>query len=99
VGKLLSRKLRQEIMPFAMESSGQLDLEALHAGIRDGANRVGLLASGSLAAALGVVLMLAEPAATTESTPLAALAQNSEARALVAFALSDAYDDLVKALE
>ncbi|MEO5768558.1 MAG: hypothetical protein ABIS92_09435, partial [Polyangia bacterium] len=100
VGKLLSRKLRQEIMPFAMESSGQLDLEALHAGIRDGANRVGLLASGSLAAALRVVLMLAEPGAVAGGASLpAVLARNAEARALLSFALSDAYDDLVKAVE
>ncbi|MEP6654976.1 MAG: hypothetical protein ABJA82_16555, partial [Myxococcales bacterium] len=100
VGKLLSRKLRQEIMPFAMESSGQLDLEALHAGIRDGANRVGLLASGSLAAALRVVLMLTEPAASAAGPALpAVLARNPEARALLSFALSDAYDDLVKAVE
>jgi tetratricopeptide (TPR) repeat protein len=102
VAKLMPRKLRNEIMPFAMESSGYLDLGALQTGIRDGANRVGLLAAGGLAAGLRVVLSLAEAgAAATDPLDLspAALSRSAEAEALLVFALSDEYDDLVKALE
>jgi hypothetical protein len=104
VAKLMPRKLRQEIMPFAMESSGYLDLGALQSGIRDGANRVGLLAAGSLAAGLRVVLSLADAEGGAGATdPLdvspAALSRSAEAEALVVFAMSDEYDDLVKALE
>ncbi len=96
VAKLIPKKLRQEVMPFAMESSGAIDLAALHAGIRDGANRIGLCASGSLGAALRVILTMS--GAGTSVSP-AAIKRNAEARALLAFALSDEYDDLVRSLE
>jgi tetratricopeptide (TPR) repeat protein len=92
--KHLSRKLRQEVMPFAMESSGALDLDALRAGIQDGVNRVGLIASGSAAAALRVIL-------TAAGAPIgaASVRRIPEAQALLEFALSDEHDDLVRALD
>ena len=85
-------------MPFAMECSGALDLAGLHAGIRDGANRVGLLGAGSLRAALRVV-MAAAGAALDGRISTAAIKRDAQAMALVSFALSDEYDDLVRALE
>jgi tetratricopeptide (TPR) repeat protein len=101
VARLMPRKLRQEIMPFAMESSGALDLDALIGGIRDGANRVGLLASGSLGAALRVLQATSSVVGQSGGTRarLSELFDNAEAKALLVFALSDEYDDLVKALE
>ena len=98
VAKLMPKKLRQEVMPFAMESSGELDLGALRLGIRDGANRVGLVASGSLAASLKVLMIAAGQSAG--ATPSAAMiTRHEEAMTLLTFALSDEYDDLVRSLE
>jgi len=81
-------------MPFAVESAGGFDLEALRGAVRDGANAAGLLASGSLAAAVAVVL-----AAAGRPLTLADLGASAEALALVDFALSDGYDDLCHAME
>jgi hypothetical protein len=81
-------------MPFALEASGALDVAALAAGIRDGVNRVALLACGSLAAALRVLLMVSGQAPT-----VAAVRAHPEARALLQFALSDEHDDLVGSME
>jgi tetratricopeptide (TPR) repeat protein len=94
VARVLSRRLRQEVMPFAIESAGELDLDALHEAVRDGANHVGLLASGSLPASLAVVLAVAGRTLT-----LAHVAHNPEALALLDFALSDGYDELARELE
>jgi tetratricopeptide (TPR) repeat protein len=94
VARALSRRLRQEVMPFAIESAGALDLGALHEAVRDGANQVGLLASGSLPASLAVVL-----ATAGRSLTLAQVGANPEALALLDFALSDAYDELGRELE
>jgi tetratricopeptide (TPR) repeat protein len=94
VARVLSRRVRQEVMPFAMESAGALDLVALHEAVRDGANQVGLLASGHLPSALSVVLAVAGRTLT-----LAHLAANPEAMALLDFALSDGYDEICRELE
>ncbi len=101
MARLMPRRLRQEVMPFAMESSAPLDLEALRAGILDGANRVGLLASGSLGAALRVLWATSIDADRTATAhpPPSTFFGNAEAQALLVFALSDEYDDLVKALD
>ena len=63
------------------------------AGIREGADRVGLLASGSLAASLGVIF-----AGAGERPSVDGLQRLAEARALLEFALSDEHDDLVQLL-
>ena len=52
VARALSRRLRQEVMPFAIECAGPLDLAALHEAVRDGANQVGLLASADRPSAM-----------------------------------------------
>ena len=94
VAKVLSRRVRQEVMPFAMESAGPLDLGALHEAVRDGADQVGLLASGHLPSALSVVLAVGGRPLT-----LANVAANPEALALLDFALSDGYDEICRELE
>ncbi|HEX3698224.1 MAG TPA: hypothetical protein VH374_22825 [Polyangia bacterium] len=96
VGRLLSRKLRQDVMHFALESATGFDLQALVAAVRDGANAVGLLAAGDLPASLAAVL-----AARGGRRPLTltAIAADDEALALLNFALSDPYADLCRAME
>jgi len=93
MARQISKKARPELLPFALESSGELDVTALAAGIREGADRVGLLASGSLGASLEVIF-----AAAGQSPSAEALRDFAEARALVEFALSDEHDDLLQLL-
>jgi hypothetical protein len=94
IAKLLPRKLKPEVMPFAIESAGAFSLEALHAAVRDGANAVGLLACGDLAASLAVVI-----SGRTQTLSLAEVAGHPEALALLRFALSDDYDEMAEAME
>jgi hypothetical protein len=94
IAKLLSRKLKAEVMPFAVESAGAFDVAAVHAAVRDGANAVGLLACGDLPAALAALL-----AGSRRTLAPADLAGQPEALALLRFALSDDYDDLAQAME
>ncbi|HVZ75493.1 MAG TPA: hypothetical protein VHJ20_24135, partial [Polyangia bacterium] len=94
VAKLLPRKLKPELMPFAIESAGTFDLDAMHAAVRDGANAFGLLACGDLPAALAVVL-----AGTGLTLAPADLARDPEALALLRFALSDDHDELAASME
>jgi hypothetical protein len=94
VAKLMPRKLKGEVMPFAVESAGAFSLEALHAAVRDGANAAGLLACGDLAAALAVVV-----AGSGRTLAPADLATHAEALALLRFALSDDYDEMAEAME
>jgi hypothetical protein len=94
VAKLLPRKLKAEVMPFAVESAAAFDLAAVHEAVRDGANAVGLLASGDLPAALAAVV-----AGSSRTLAPAELAQHAEALALLRFALSDDYDELAQAME
>ncbi|HTA20430.1 MAG TPA: tetratricopeptide repeat protein, partial [Polyangia bacterium] len=94
IAKILPRKLKPEVMPFAVETAGAFDVAALHAAVRDGANAVGLLACGDLPAALAAVL-----AGSGRTLAPADLAPHAEALALVRFALSDDYDELGQAME
>jgi hypothetical protein len=94
VAKALPRKLKSEVMPFAVESAGAFDLTALHAAVRDGANGVGLLACGDLPAALAAIL-----AGSGLTLAPADLSRHAEALALLRFALSDDYDELAQAME
>ena len=94
IAKLLPRKLKPEVMPFAVESAGDFDLAAVYAAVRDGANAVGLLACGDLPAALAA--LLAGSGRTLTPTDLS---RHAEALALVRFALSDDYDELAQAME
>jgi hypothetical protein len=103
VEHLIPRKLKPQVMPFAIESAGPFDLAALYAAVRDGANATGLLAVADLPAALSVVLALSgsivAASPTGSGVTLAAIAASPEARALLLYAVSDDYDELARALE
>jgi hypothetical protein len=99
--RLVPKKLKQQILPFAMECAGTYDLTALHAAVRDGANAAGLLAADDLPAALAVVLAAAGMGSADPHRPLtlSPVVAHPEALALLRFAVSDDYDDLAQALE
>jgi hypothetical protein len=102
--RAIPRKLKPQVMPFAVESAGAFDLAALYTATRDAANAVGLLAAADLPAALSVILeisgtILAPPGAGGPGLTLAAIAANPEAMALLQFAVSDELDDLARELE
>jgi hypothetical protein len=102
--RMLPRKLKQQVLPFAIESAGPFDLAALYIAVRDGANAAGLLATADLPAALSVILALSGSVTTSSASEpgaltSAAIAASPEAMTLVLFALSDDYDDLARALE
>jgi Tfp pilus assembly protein PilF len=101
--RAIPRKLKPQVMPFAVESAGAFDVAALTTAVRDGANAVGLLASADLPAALSVILEAAGtivvPAPGGPGLSLAAIGSNPEAMSLLRFAVSDDHDDLARALE
>ncbi len=102
--RAIPRKLRPQVMPFAVESAGAFDLGALYAATRDGANAVGLLGAGDLPAALSVILelsgtILSAPEAGGPGLTLEAIGGNPEAMALLQFAVSDEFDELARELE
>ena len=99
--RAIPRRLKPQVMPFAVESAGAFDLEALHAATRDAANVVGLLAAGDLPAALSVILesSSSSPGAGGRGLTLEAIGANSEAMALLQFAVSDEFDELARELE
>ena len=95
--RLIPRKIKPAAAPFAIESAGPFDVAALHAAVRDGANATGLLASADLPAALSVILAVS--GMHDQPLALSPIVANPEARALLRFAVSDAYDDLAAAME
>ena len=102
--RAIPRKLKPQVMPFAVESAGVFDLGALYAATRDTANVVGLLAAGDLPAALSVILEVSGGRAPAKprggrGLTLEAIGPNPEAMALLQFAVSDEFDDLARALE
>src|SRR5262249_44489747 len=67
VARIVPRKLHQDLMPFALECAApDLDLRALPIGLAHTANRAGLLASGSLGAAMSALRRLDDPAQLRE---------------------------------
>jgi hypothetical protein len=102
--RAIPRKLKLQVMPFAVESAGAFDLGALCAATRDAANAVGLLAAADLPAALSVILeisrtIVAVPEAAERRLTLEEIGANPEAMALLQFAVSDEFDDLARELE
>jgi hypothetical protein len=95
--RLIPRKIKPAAAPFAIESAGPFDVAALHAAVRDGANATGLLAAADLPAALSVILAVS--GMHDQALTLSPIVANPEARALLRFAVSDAYDDLAAAME
>ena len=94
VARALPKALRAELAPFAAEIGVPFGLEGLVAAVQDTAARAGLLASGDLAASLRVLCAV-------YGQPLApdAVAAVPPAVALLDFALSDSYEELVSALD
>jgi tetratricopeptide repeat protein len=104
--RAIPRKLKPQVMPFAVESAGAFDLAALYEATRDAANAVGLLAAGDLPAALAVILAISGTGLAARGTAtggsgltLEALGANPEAMALLQFAVSDEFDELARELE
>jgi tetratricopeptide (TPR) repeat protein len=99
--KVIPRKLKQELMPFALECSGAgLDLRALGASVVHSANRAGLATCRSVYAALSVLARMSGTIGlpTEPQGRARALADNLEASELLRFSVSDAYLDLRRAM-
>src|SRR5262249_30820059 len=57
MGRLIAKRLRDEVVPFASELTGHaFDHQALWLGVQHTGNRAGLLAAGSAIASLGVLV-------------------------------------------
>jgi tetratricopeptide (TPR) repeat protein len=98
VGKAIPKRIRQELMPFALECSGP-SLRELGAAVVHSANRAGLLTSRSVHAALSVLRKAAsKPAHHTPEQRVAGLRGNQEAEELLAFAVSDSHFELRRAM-
>jgi hypothetical protein len=95
--RLVPRKLKPTLAPFAIETAGAFDVAAVHAAVRDGANATGLLACADLPAALSVILTAA--GTRGQRLALSPIVAHPEALALLRFAVSDAYDELATAME
>lgn len=94
IARAIPRKLRQELMPFALECSGNSDeLKALGSAVIHSANRAGLIASRSIYGALTALCKLAGTAQPPQdaSRRVALLHGNIEAEELMRFSVSDAY--------
>ncbi|MCC6747299.1 MAG: hypothetical protein IT371_06545 [Deltaproteobacteria bacterium] len=102
VSRIVPRKLRQELMPFALECSGggAVDLRALGGAVIHSANRAGLLACRSVHAALSALRKAAgkidEP--RDPETRIAAMRENQEIEELLRFAVSDEHFELRRAM-
>jgi tetratricopeptide (TPR) repeat protein len=94
VARAMPKSLRAELGPFAAEIAVPFGLDALIAAIQESAARIGLLASGDLAASLRVLCTAFGQPLTPE-----AVAAVPPASALLDFALSEAYEELVSALD
>ncbi|MBI2898321.1 MAG: hypothetical protein HYY06_32525 [Deltaproteobacteria bacterium] len=100
--KLIPRKIRDPLMPFALECAGAraLDPAAIQAGAIELADRAGLVVSGSIAASLGALRKLAGDFASV--TTVGELEEHSVRQPtvtrLLEFAVSDAYFKLRESL-
>jgi tetratricopeptide (TPR) repeat protein len=97
VGKAIPRKLRQELMPFALECSGSaVELQALGASVVHSANRAGLLTSRSVFGALTALCKMAGHASPPRDPleRIKLLRGNVAAEELLRFAVSDPYFEL-----
>jgi lipopolysaccharide biosynthesis regulator YciM len=98
----IARKLRNELMPFALECSGSnVDLRSLGAAVIHSANRAGLLACRSIHGALSVLRKAcgrAQPARTVADR-VQLLRGNEEAEELLRFAVSDTYFELRRVMD
>jgi hypothetical protein len=94
VARAMPKALRGELAPFAAEIATPLGADAFLLAVQETAARVGLLASGDLAASLAALTA----ASGQPLTPAGALAV-PVAVALIDFALSEEHEQLVAALD
>jgi hypothetical protein len=97
VNRAIPRKLRQELMPFALECSGSSAMmRSLGASVIHSANRAGLLVSRSIIAALTVLRKMAGHAQSTwdPDVLIRSLEDSTEAAELLRFAVSDDHLEL-----
>jgi tetratricopeptide (TPR) repeat protein len=92
IGKFLSKKAREELLPHLIELAGEpnLDLTKTYEVASQAANRAALLATGQAPAALSALHKLAGVSAQVRPNA-DTLTQVAEARELVLFALSEAH--------
>ncbi len=94
VSKHVHRRVRDDLFPLAMEMSGAPGFDPARLGLAASelGDRVALLATGSVPAAIGSLLKLASSPGVSESTPagrVQAIRQVPEALSLLEFATSD----------
>jgi tetratricopeptide (TPR) repeat protein len=101
VNRAIPKKLRQELMGFALECSGPtVELRTLGGAIVHTANRAGLLACRSIHAAMTSLRRIAGKLRTPQTPADRALSLrgNEEAEELLRFAVSDAHFELRRAM-
>ena len=93
VDKALSRRVKQELMPFALECSGIQDFEALHAALVELVNRVGLVVSRDTGGAVRALLRAA--GRPVETGAIAKVARGvREVEDLLRFSISETHFEL-----
>lgn len=92
VGKHLSRRAREELLPHAVELAGLEDFDGVRAYVlaSTAGNRAALVATGSVQAGLSALFKLAGLPSEARLSP-SAIAQVEEARDLLTFAISEAH--------
>ena len=90
VAKAIPRKIKMELMPFALECSG-VELRSLGAAILHSANRAGLLASGSVLGAISCLGKVRGQFPQRGGDLAAALRGNPEVEELLRYSVSNDY--------
>jgi hypothetical protein len=100
MAKLLPRKAREPLMPYALECSGDLDFEKLAQGAIGAGNRAGLLAAGDLGAALDMLVRMAQPGAAPArgEALLRACRGNAQVAELLRFVASSDFGEIRRLL-
>jgi tetratricopeptide (TPR) repeat protein len=100
MSKLLPRKAREPIMPYALECSGDLDFDKLAQGALSVGNRAGLLAAGDLGAAVDMLARMANPNAAPArgEALLKACRGNTQVAELLRFVASSEFGEIRRLL-
>jgi tetratricopeptide (TPR) repeat protein len=99
VSRLIPRKIKEELMPYAYEcSSSETDFRTVGRWVKHGGDRAGLLGGGSVRAALGALRKASGRVdiAPTAKAQLEALQGVKEVEDLVRFVPSDAYAEILQ---
>ncbi|MBW2731152.1 MAG: hypothetical protein JRH20_02100 [Deltaproteobacteria bacterium] len=101
VSRVIPRKMKQELMPFALECSGEAEaIGGLGPAVIHSANRAGLLACRSVEGAINALRKAAGQGESprTKEQRTSMLLDNPEAEELMRFAISDAHFELRRAM-